>query len=262
MECIVQMSNVSKIHFITSGNQKSVAAFKQLSAVYGHADIDEAECIVVLSGDGMILRAVHENISRNLPIYGLNRGKIGFLTNNYSKENLIARIQSARKTIIYPLRMECESVSGEKFNSIAVNEVYLLRETHQSAKIKINVNGMERMRELICDGLIAASSIGSTAYNYSAGGPIIPIGTPLIALTPISSFRPRRWSGALLSSSTILEFEVIDNLRRPVCAVADYVEFRQVSRIRICEDRSMSITLLLDDRLSLEEKMLSEQFTT
>jgi NAD+ kinase len=227
---------------------------------YGQANIDEADCVVVLSGDGMVLRAFHENYNRNLPIFGMNRGVFGFLTNKYSKENLEERIQKSLRIKFHPFRVVVEKFDGEIFSDIAVNEVYLLRETHQTAKIGIKVDGVLRMKELVCDGLISATAIGSTAYNYSAFGPIIPLKSRLMVLTPISPFRPRNWRGAVLSADTVLDFDIIDNVRRPVCAVADYVEFRHAIKIRVFEDKNITLTLLLDEDNSLEKKTLDEQF--
>ena len=249
-----------KIHFISSSNLKSQQAFKHMVKLYGQSDIDQAECAVVLSGDGTVLRALHETASLGLPVYGMNRGKIGFLTNQYSKDDLVARIKRAEVHQIRPLSVIVESESGEIMKTIAINELYLLRQTHQSAKIRIIVDGEVRMDELICDGIITATSTGSTAYNYSANGPIIPPNIPLIALTPISSFRPRRWNGALLHSDTILNFEVVDPTRRPVCAVADYVEFRNVSKIDICESKNDPLKLLFDKDNGFKKKILEEQF--
>ncbi|MDR1235911.1 MAG: NAD kinase [Holosporaceae bacterium] len=254
------MVSVMRIFFVCSSNSKSKSAFRFMVKQYGQADIDKADCIVVLSGDGMVLRAFHENYARNLPIFGMNRGVLGFLTNKYSKENLEERIQKASRVNFHPLRVIVEKRSGEILSDIAVNEVYLLRETHQSAKISITVDGILRMKELVCDGLISATSVGSTAYNYSASGPIIPPGSNLLAITPISPFRPRNWRGALLSSDVVLDFYINDNARRPVCAVADYVEFRQALKVRVFEDKNMTLTLLLDEDNSINEKVLGEQF--
>jgi NAD+ kinase len=227
---------------------------------YGQAELDVAECVVVLSGDGLVLRSFHETFGRDLPVYGMNRGQIGFLTNTYSKDDLVERIQKASPLTFHPLKIIAENDRREEFHSMAVNELYLLRETHQTAKIRIRVNGTVKMKEVICDGIIASTPIGSTAYNYSASGPIIPSGSNLICLTPISSFRPRRWRGALLKSDVILDLEVVDYIRRPVCAVADYVEFRNVSKVRVYEDRSANLTLLFDRGNQFEEKILDEQF--
>ncbi|MDR2766426.1 MAG: NAD kinase [Holosporaceae bacterium] len=249
-----------KIHFVCSSYSKSRNAFRHVTKIYGQADIADADCVVVLSGDGLVLRALHETFEKRLPVYGMNRGGIGFLTNSYSKEDLVNRVERAVPLKIHPLRAIVEMEGGASVSTIAVNEVYLLRETHQSAKIRVRIDDVLRINELICDGLIAATPIGSTAYNYSANGPIVPIGTNLLALTPISPFRPRCWRGALLPSNTSLEFEIMDHVRRPVCAVADYVEFRQVLKVRVFEDSSVTLTLLLDDDNSLEKKVLEEQF--
>jgi NAD+ kinase len=251
-----------KIHFVCSSNYKSQSAFTRMVKLYGQVGLDDADCIVVLSGDGMVLRAFHETSERNIPVYGMNRGRVGFLTNSYSRDNLVERIQNAIPFKMHPLKVIIENYNGEISKTIAVNELYLLRQTHQSAKIKIMINGLEQMKELICDGIITATATGSTAYNYSADGPIIPPGSNLIALTPISSFRPRRWRGALLNSATLLNFEVMDYVRRPVCAVADYVEFRDVYKICVSEDKQKTLTLLFDQENKFEKKILEEQFTT
>lgn len=229
---------------------------------YGQCSPNEADCIVVLSGDGMVLRAFHENHKCNVPIYGMNRGELGFLTNEYKKENLVERLQKAIPLKFHPLRARLRRDTGEEFSTIAINEVYLLRETHQSAKLQVKIDGKVMIKGLVCDGLITATSIGSTAYNYSAGGPIIPYGAPLISLTPISPFRPRCWRGALLHENTNIELEVIDNARRPVSAVADYDEFREVVEVSISIDKSVNLTLLLDPDRTLNQKVLEEQFAT
>lgn len=227
---------------------------------YGQSDISEADCIVVLSGDGMVLRAFHENYMRNIPVYGANRGKIGFLTNPYSPNDLEERIKNSVPLHIHPLRINIDTREGDCFETVAVNELYLLRQTHQTAKIRIVVDGVERMKEMISDGIIAATATGSSAYNYSANGPIIPPGTPLLALTPISSFRPRGWRGALLRSDSVVEFEVIDSQRRPVCAVADYAEFRDAARVRVSEATDITLTLLFDQDNLFKDKIIQEQF--
>lgn len=251
-----------KIHFVYSSNKKSKSAFHEMAKIYGQSPVYDADCIVVLSGDGMILRAFHENYQHNLPIYGMNRGDLGFLTNKYQVKNLIQRIEKAIPVEFHPLRAWIETESGKTFSTIAINEVYLLRETHQSAKLRVKTDGVVRLKELVCDGLITASALGSTAYNYSAGGPIIPYGTPLMTLTPISSFRPRCWRGALLPETTCVELKVLDQERRPVCAVADYVEFRKAVSVKIKQDKSLTFSLLLDADNTLKKKILDEQFAT
>ncbi len=251
-----------KVHFVHSSNQKSQQAYVRMLELYGQCPPEKADCIVVLSGDGTILRAFHENYPNNLPIYGMNLGELGFLTNRYQPEDLFERIQQAVPLEFHPLKALVEKNNGEKFSTIAINELYLLRETHQSAKLQVRINEEVMIKELVCDGLINASEIGSTAYNYSAGGSIIPMGSSLMALTPISPFRPRGWRGALLPDDTVVEIEVWDNFRRPVCAVADYVEFRDIVRVKICYDKSMKLSLLLDPDNCFKRKVLEEQFAT
>lgn len=251
-----------KIHFICSSKAKSRSTYEAMVKRYGQYPVCDADCIVVLSGDGMILRAFHENYQHNLPIYGMNCGDLGFLTNKCQSENLIRRIENAVPLRFHPLRAWIEKENGEMHSTIAVNEVYLLRETHQSAKLQVKTNGVVRLKELVCDGLITSSALGSTAYNYSAGGPIIPSGASLMALTPISSFRPRCWRGALLPEETCVELKVLYDASRPVCAVADYVEFRKAVNVKIVQDKSLTFSLLLDSDNTLEKKILDEQFAT
>lgn len=251
-----------KIHFVCSSNRKSVVAYRAMVKRYGQCPVCDADCIVVLSGDGMILRAFHESYRHNIPIYGMNCGDVGFLTNDYQESNLPQRIQNALPLKFHPLRAWIKAENSEEFSTVAVNEVYLLRETHQSAKLQVKIDGIVRLKELVCDGLITASAIGSTAYNYSAGGPIIPSEASLIALTPISSFRPRCWRGALLPETTCVELTVLDNNRRPVCAVADYVEFRKAVNVKVVQDKSLVFCLLLDPNNALKKKILEEQFAT
>lgn len=250
-----------KIHFISSEKQKSRRAFKLLTAKYGNVELKEADIIVTLSGDGTLLRVLHENYDKSIPIYGMNRGVLGFLTNKYFPENLIERISKATRISVHPLMMKVKLNNGEYHHSIAINEVYLLRQSHQSAKIRICVNEIVRMKQLTCDGVIVASAVGSTAYNFSAHGPIVPIGSDILALTPISAFRPRHWRGALLNSRTSkVCLQVIDPVMRPVCAVADYFEFRDVAEVEVFEDRTKNITFLMDCGHSLAEKIMEEQF--
>lgn len=252
-----------KIHFVSSFSSKSRNAYRLMTKTYGQSDIEEADCIVVLSGDGMVLRTFHETYQRNIPIYGANRGKIGFLTNPYCPhQDLVERIKNAVPFLIHPLKIRIDTRGGDTFETIAVNELYLLRQTHQTAKIGIMVDGKERMKEMIADGIIAATPTGSSAYNYSANGPIIPPGTPLIALTPISSFRPRGWRGALLHSDSVVEFHIIDPQKRPVCAVADYAEFRDAERVVVKEAKNETLTLLFDRDGLFEDRIIQEQFAS
>ncbi|MBE6447305.1 MAG: NAD kinase [Alphaproteobacteria bacterium] len=251
-----------KVHFVCSSNAKSKSAYRYMVKTYGQNDVEQSDCIVVLSGDGMVLRSFHEYYQYGLPIYGMNRGELGFLTNRYVKHSLFERIHNATALNFHPLRAEVQTSDSEISETIAINEVYLLRETHQSSKLKIKINGEVRLKELVCDGLITASPLGSTAYNYSAGGPIIPLDSSLLAMTPISSFRPRCWRGALLSGDTAIEVEVLDSHRRPVCVVADYVEFRKAEKVKISRDINKNLTLLLDSDNTLQDKVIEEQFAT
>lgn len=251
-----------KVHFVCSSNLKSKSAYRYMVKTYGQHSAEDADCIVVLSGDGMVLRSFHEYHQYGLPIYGMNRGELGFLTNKYVKGSLFERIEKAEPLNFHPLMAEIQAANSAIAKTIAINEVYLLRETHQSAKLKISINGEQKLKELVCDGLITATPLGSTAYNYSAGGPIIPIESSLLALTPISSFRPRCWRGALLPGDSTVEVEVIDGKRRPVCVVADYVEFREAVSVKIYRDTKTTLTLLLDPDNLFQKKVMDEQFAT
>lgn len=245
---------------MSAKNNKSKTAYVEMQKMYGQVPVQEAEVIVVLSGDGTLLRAIHEIYHYNVPIYGLNRGDVGFLTNEYDFKNFEHNLKSASKLVIHPLYMKCRDVFGKTFESVAINEVYLLRQSHQAAKLQISIDNVVRMKKLICDGLIISSTIGSTAYNFSAYGPIIPIGSKLVAMTPISVFRPRNWRGALLKSNSEFLINVLYSKYRPVCVVADYVEFKDIEEVLVYEDVSKNITLLLNSNNFIDEKILAEQF--
>jgi NAD+ kinase len=209
-----------------------------------------------------MLESLHKHMDRSVPIYGMNRGTVGFLMNEYSEDDLRARLERAEQVQLHPLRMIAERISnnGETQTALAINEVSLLRESRQAAKIRVAIDGVVRLEELICDGMIVATPAGSTAYNLSAHGPIIPIGAPLMAMTPISAFRPRRWRGALLPGKAEVRFEILEARKRPVSATADYTEVRDVARVTIREDRSLTTNLLFDPEHNLEERILKEQF--
>ena len=216
-----------KLHFFVSDSPRPQAAFRELKKKYDHEeDLSKAETIVVLGGDGAMLRALHEFTDVGLPIYGLNLGTLGFLLNEYKNKDLVARIRSARSYKIHPLRMQATDVKGKKHDAIAYNEVSLLRQMHSSAKVMVFVNDQVRLPLLVCDGIMLSTAVGSTAYNSSAGGPIVPLNANILPLTPISAFRPRRWPGALLPSSSKVRFEVIRPKERPVSATADSTEVR------------------------------------
>ena len=249
------------IHFLASGSDKSRKAYRLFTKMYGQASLDNADVIVALSGDGMVLRAFHENFNRkNIPIYGMNRGRVGFLTNEFQIDGLLERLARAHQLKINPLVVEAVDVNGDHFQSIAINEVYLMRDTSQTSKIRLSVDGIIRIKELVCDGVIIASPIGSTAYNYSADGPVLPLNCGLLSVTALSAFRPRKWKGALLKSSSVIDLDIIDPNRRPVNVVADYVEFKKITHANIHQAKNKSVTLLNDDLNILHEKMMKEQF--
>ncbi|KKB12022.1 inorganic polyphosphate kinase [Devosia geojensis] len=249
-----------KISFVASGTPEAEAALADLRSVYGEAGLDGAEAIVALGGDGLMLQTLHKVMQRKLPVYGMNFGSVGFLMNNFAREDLPQRLAAAQATQIYPLAMEVIDASGHRQKALALNEVSLFRSTYQAAKIQILVDGETRLDELICDGVLLSTPAGSTAYNLSAHGPILPIGSPLLALTPISPFRPRRWRGAILNNRAVVTFRTREADKRPVSAVADNVEFQNVIEVHVREDRAAGVTLLFDPGTSLEERVLIEQF--
>jgi NAD+ kinase len=232
----------------------------RLTERYGSAPLDEADVIVALGGDGTMLEVLHAHIERRLPIYGMNRGSVGFLLNAYGEDDLPGRLARAVRVTLHPLSMKAVGHSGRIEHARAINEVSLLRETRQAAKLRIAVDGVVRLDELICDGVLLSTPAGSTAYNLSAHGPIVPLGAGVLALTPISAFRPRRWRGALLPHSATVSIEILERDKRPVSAVADYTEVRDVARVEIAEDRSVALDLLFDPEHNLEERILKEQF--
>jgi NAD+ kinase len=250
----------SKIAFFASDAPAARRALKRLEKLYGNVAPERANCVVALGGDGLMLQAMHRFMSTSIPVYGMNRGTVGFLMNDYSEVKLRERLRAAEQTNIHPLRMIATSQDGSKHAAIAFNEVSLLRQRHQAAKIRISIDGRTRLEELICDGLLLSTPVGSTAYNLSAYGPILPIGAPLLALTPISAFRPRRWRGAILPRSAKVTLEILDAEKRPVAAVADHNEVRQVATVDISEDKKRAVKLLFDPGHSLAERVLNEQF--
>jgi len=248
------------LHFVASTAADAQAALAAMRQRYRDAGAEDAEIIVALGGDGFMLQTLHAFRDRGKPIYGMNLGSIGFLMNEYAEEGLEARLDAAESAKVHPLRMRAEKRDGQIVEALAFNEVSLLRETRQTAKIRIVVDDKVRIAELICDGILVSTSTGSTAYNLSAHGPILPIGAALLALTPISAFRPRRWRGALLSHRARTRFEIIEQDKRPVSAVADDLEVRDITAVDIAEDRSVTMTMLFDEGHSLDERILAEQF--
>ncbi len=249
-----------KIAFVASDAPEAQEARRELVALYGETSHEEADIIVALGGDGLMLQAMHASLSNGTAIYGMNRGSVGFLMNDYSADDLQARLEAAETTVIHPLRMRAGDITGKTHEALAFNEVSMLRERHQAAKLRISIDGKVRLNELICDGIIVATPPGSTAYNLSAHGPILPINSPLLALTPISAFRPRRWRGAILPHEAKVKIAVLEAEKRPVSAVADHFEIRDVAAVEIVEDQMLSVHLMFDPGHSLAERVLNEQF--
>lgn len=252
---------VTRLAFTASDRPEALEAKDALIARYGQASPDQAQVIVALGGDGFMLETLHENLDNERPIYGMNRGSVGFLMNEYSEDGLLERINAAERAIIHPLSMFAIDVHGQEHHAIAMNEVSLLRQTRQTAKLRISIDDKVRLGELSCDGALVATPAGSTAYNLSAHGPIIPLDAKVLALTPISAFRPRRWRGALLAHTARVTFEILEADKRPVSAVADNFEVRDVMEVRIAENRDVALHMLFDAGRSLEERVLAEQFS-
>ena len=252
---------MTSIHFAAAPTETACAARTTLVERYGNKPAEEAEVIVALGGDGLMLETMHHYLTVNLPIYGMNCGSVGFLMNDYAADHLPARIARAQCNELHPLRMHVITTSGAVEEALAFNEVSLLRQLRQAAKIRITVDGKVRLRELICDGVLISTPAGSSAYNLSAHGPIVPLGANLLPLTPISAFRPRRWRGALLPSTTEVLFEVLEVEKRPVAAVADFTEVRDVVSVAASEDRSVTARILSDPDRALSERIITEQFT-
>ena len=251
-----------RIAFAASDRPEAASARERLVELYGSADPASADVIVALGGDGFMLETLHANLQRRTPVFGMNRGSVGFLMNDYTEEGLPERLATAGRAVIHPLQMEAWTEAGAMQSGLAINEVSLLRQTRQSAKLRITVDDKIRLEELACDGCMVATAAGSTAYNLSAHGPIIPLDARVLALTPISAFRPRRWRGALLPHTAKVCFEVLEPDKRPVSATADSFEVRRVSRVEVRERRDIALTMLFDAGRSFEERVLAEQFAS
>jgi NAD+ kinase len=249
-----------RIAFVASPTTEAEKAREELARQYGAAAPEQSDVIVALGGDGLMLQTLHKYMSSGKPIYGMHRGTVGFLMNEFQPDRLRERLAAAQTTIIHPLVMHARNVDGRSQEYHAINEVSLFRESYQAARLRILVDGQERLAELTADGVLVATPAGSTAYNLSVQGPIIPIGAPLLALTPISPFRPRRWRGALLPDRARVAIEVLEAGKRPVAAVADHDEVRHVARVDIAMDRDASMHMLFDPGHSLDERILREQF--
>ncbi|MEI9993430.1 MAG: NAD kinase [Rhizomicrobium sp.] len=248
-----------KLHFVAASAADAQAALIQMRQRHEDAGPDNAEVVVALGGDGFMLQTLHNFLSRKKPIYGMNLGSVGFLMNEYHEDRLEERLAAAESALLHPLRMRTEGPRGTT-EALAFNEVSLLRQTRQAAKLRILVDDRPRIAELICDGVLVSTPAGSTAYNLSAHGPILPIDADLLALTPISAFRPRRWRGALLSHRAHVRFEILEAGKRPVSAVADDLEARDVTAVDVQEDRTIGMTMLFDAGHSLDERIIAEQF--
>ncbi len=250
-----------RIAFAAAPTTLAQEAEQRLQSRYGQCAFEAADVIVPLGGDGFMLQTLHRVLGGTTPVYGMNCGSVGFLMNAFREDGLIERLTQAQAAVLHPLRMHAVTASGAMEEALAFNEVSLLRQLAQAAKIRITIDGRVRLPELSCDGILISTPAGSTAYNLSAHGPIVPLSANLLPLTPISAFRPRRWRGALLPSTADVLFEALEPDKRPVAAVADSTEVRDVVSVAVCEDRSVSVTVLFDPDQGLSERIIAEQFT-
>jgi NAD+ kinase len=250
-----------QIAVVGAPTEMATEARLALIARYGECPLPKAAVVVALGGDGFMLETIHQVLALDVPVYGMNRGSVGFLMNTYSEDDLPGRLSRAQAAELHPLRMHAITETGSVAEALAFNEVSLLRQLRQASKIRISVDGRVRLEELSCDGVLISTPAGSTAYNLSAHGPIVPLSANLLPLTPISAFRPRRWRGALLPSSADVLFEVLEADKRPTAAVADFTEVRDVVSVAVSEDRSVKVTVLFDPDRGLSERIIAEQFT-
>ncbi len=252
---------LTRVALRAAGTRVAQEGAELLAKRYGDVPLSEADVVVCLGGDGFMLETLHHTMTTGLPVYGMNCGTVGFLMNGFSPDDLPVRLAGTQAATLHPLRMHAVTSAGIVEEALALNDVFLFRQTRQAAKIRITVDAKVRLSELVCDGVLVATPAGSTAYNLSAHGPIVPLSANLLPLTPISAFRPRRWRGALLPSSVDVNFEVLEHEKRPVAAVADFTEVRDVVSVGVSEDRSVAITVLFDPALNLSERIIVEQFT-
>ncbi|ATP12240.1 NAD kinase [Bartonella henselae] len=250
----------SRFHFISAETENAIKATNKLISVYGHYSLEETDVVVAIGGDGTMLQTVHNVMNTGKPIYGMNQGAVGFLMNEFHEEKLPNRIAVAHKKEIHPLRMIAKAECQGTIEALAINEVSLFRQSYQAAKIRISIDNNVRMEQLSCDGILVATPAGSTAYNLSAQGPILPLMAPLMALTPVSPFRPRRWHGALLPNTAIVRFDMLESDKRPVNAAADNVEVKSVYSVTISTAKEVTVSILFDSNHSWDERILSEQF--
>ncbi len=252
---------LDNIRFVASQAPEAQASIASLTAVYGQSDMDQADVIVALGGDGFMLSTLHDSRELDLPVYGMNRGTVGFLMNDFEQDGLPERLLAAEEAVINPLIMTATRRDGSTETALAINEVSLLRAHAQAAKLRISIDGRVRLDELVCDGALVATPAGSTAYNYSAHGPIVPIGAGVLTLTAMAAFRPRRWRGALLPKSARVQFDVLESEKRPVNASADSGEVQDVISVEIASEPKVAHRLLFDPGHGLEERLIREQFT-
>jgi NAD+ kinase len=255
------MADQPKLAYFVGNSEEARRAYERLSAHYGEYSLDNCDIILALGGDGTMLQTLHNTVQLDKPVFGMNRGSVGFLMNPYSEDDLLQRLNAATRVVIHPLRMHAVDNNGEATEALAFNEVSLLRETRQAAKIRITIDDVERLDEMTCDGVLVATPAGSTAYNLSAHGPILPLSANVLAMTPISAFRPRRWRGALLDENASIRFDILNPAYRRVSATADSTEVRDIAHVNIRQSRRMSRTLMFDPDHNLEERILKEQFT-
>lgn len=253
--------NSMRLSFLASPAPEAQLALGELSRLYGHHEVDDADVIVALGGDGFMLQTLHQTINSEKRIYGMNCGSVGFLMNDYRVDDLYRRIDRAVENDFHPLEMRTQNADGSTSAALAINEVYLFRQSYQAAKLRVTIDGHVRLDELICDGLMIATPAGSTAYNLSAHGPILPLDSPLLAMTPVSAFRPRRWRGALLPNKVCVELDILEPEKRPVNAVADNTEIKSVLSVRIAESTDKTARILSDPDHSWSERILAEQFS-
>jgi NAD+ kinase len=258
----LSVSSFPRLSFVAAETPEARQAMGRLQARYGQRAHVEADIVVALGGDGFLLESLHRFVPLGKPVYGMNRGSVGFLLNDYREDGLMELLAAAKRVHLHPLRMRARCRSGAIIEGLAFNEASLLRESRQAAKLRISVDGVERMAELTCDGVLVSTPAGSTAYNLSAHGPILPLGANILALTPISAFRPRRWRGALLPHGARIVITVLEADKRPVSAVADFTEVRDVVEVEISEERTIGATVLFDPEMALEERILKEQFAS